>query len=63
MPIAGEKTGAFAVGSTMVNVPVATSLLVRPKATARASTVVVADNVIAPVYLVDEAVGVVPFVV
>jgi hypothetical protein len=41
----------------------ATALLVNPPATAIASIVSEEDTVIAPVYLVDEALGVVPFVV
>jgi hypothetical protein len=47
----------------MVYVALATSLLVRPVAAAIALSVVVCVNEIAPVYAVDDVVGVLPSVV
>ena len=62
VPAAGEKVGV-AAGGVMVYFAVATALFVVPVATAMASSVSVALTEIAPVYLVDELVGVAPLVV
>ena len=59
-PGAGENVGA-ATCDSIVYVALATALLLKPDATAMASSVSVAATVIAPVYFVDEVEGV-PFV-
>jgi hypothetical protein len=62
VPAAGEITGVPA-GRLMVNAAEATALFENPVATAIASMVSVDETVIAPLYRVDDAVGIVPFVV
>ena len=51
------------LGAVIVYAAVATALLVKPLAVAIASTVSVADTVIAPLYTLELVVGVVPLVV
>jgi hypothetical protein len=60
LPPAGENIGVAAAGRLMVNAPAPTALVVKPVAVAIALIVSVAPTVIAPVYGVEEVVGVEP---